>query len=205
MPGTIIYDDMNNSSNLGAANLSTLGFWQGAGYINGNSYAATSIGHLLTTYGTATAVTTGTLYFYPFYCNNLQAFTKIAVLVFSGTVNYNLGIYNSSNSQPTGDPIPGSTSGSVGTAFTFATPITLQANTLYWLAVTADSSANTVVTLPAQTTLPNTCGSATRSSAAANQIIGWTQSFVYNTTLPTVGSLTARTEASVLHLLFLQV
>jgi hypothetical protein len=187
------------------------------GYISGNWYAATGIGHTLGLNGTATALTTGTIYFYPFYCSETTTFTKIGMRVVTGSAatNVNMGIYANSLGKPTGNPLANTTSGSVSTAssgatvsYTFGGTVTLTGGTWYWLAATNSSSTPTFDTCaPGQSggTSANTGLGEASFTLGSNKIIGYTQAFVYNTTLPTVGSLTGRTEASTLHVIKLQV
>ncbi len=214
--GTLVID-RNQSPVSQYSQMDYTNFCLGPGYITGNFYMASGIGHMMTATGTAAALTTGTQYFYPFFCMQTQAFSAIAMWVVAGSVatNINMGIYASSGGQPTGNPLPKSTSGSVATtssgaavSFTFSSTITLTGNTWYWLSATESSSTPTFTVMGAGNA-GNDCSVNGLGEAAIGgadqQITGWTQAFVYGTTLPVVGSLTSITAASVLHGIFLKV
>ncbi len=189
-------------------------FCYGPGYITSNYYAATGIGHIRGTNSINGAFVVSTLYYYPFFCMQTKAFSKIAMYSVVGAGNVVMGIYANGVGIPTGNPLPNSNSGSIASTsstmstFTFSSPITLTGNTWYWLAVTASSASclpASAVVLGGSDEMTNGLGEATLN-ASNNQIMGYTQSFAFSTTLPTAGSLTAITAATNhLNLVWLQV
>lgn len=143
---------------------------------------------------------TGTIYYVPFFVGKSTTFTDIGNLI--GTTaagNSNLCLYNDSGAgKPTGNPIANSTSGSLANtistfnSFTFSSPITLTAG-LYWAAFTLSGTSTVYGNAAAMGRSTGLGLNGTPSAALiATPVIGWSESFVYNTTMPTVGgSLTA--------------
>lgn len=176
----------------------------GMGYVSGTYYAATGIGHVVSN-TTTTGQATGTLYFYPFYCHSKATFTTISMRTVTGVAggNLNMGIYNNdySTNKPTGNPITNSTSGSLSIAsgntvisHTFSSAITLTPG-IYWLAF---STSNSTASFTGNNSLTNGYEAGphglgfTTWAASITPVVGYTQSFVYSATLPTVGTLTER-------------
>lgn len=148
-------------------------------------------------------ISTGTLYFHPFFVSKTSVYKAIGVFVnTTGGGNVVLGLYNDNgNSAPTGSPIANSNSGALNTSaggtfsFTFGATISLSAG-IYWCAFTCD--ADTLIfgpTVPTPNTELSGRGLGLSGTPSAANIVkpqaGWSQSFAYNTTLPSVGSLTA--------------
>lgn len=163
---------------------------------------------------TSTALTTGTLFYYPFFCFTTTTFKAISVRVVTGVAasNINMGVYNSLNGQPTGSPITGTMSGSTASTasnttltFTFANPIVLTAGNLYYVALTGSSSTIATLAVSYNATGSFTGLGVSTIAATSTQNIGWSQAFVYNTTLPTAASLTALTTLSTFRIIYLQV
>ena len=144
---------------------------------------------------------TGTLYFVPFYLTTSTIFTQIGTLIGATAAgNTVLGIYNDSgNSKPTGSPITNSNSTSISnsantlSSYTFSGAITLSAG-VYWLAFSVSATNSIYGTTGGGYEIGGRgLGySATPSTATlpAPQA-GWSQTFTYSATLPSVGSLTA--------------
>lgn len=168
------------------------------GAISGNWYASGSFLGGVGASSVATSISTGTIYYVPFYVTKTTVYTDIGLFVTTTAAgNTNMCIYNDSgNSKPTGSPITNSTSGSkanvasTATTHTFSSAITLTPG-LYWLAFTV-SAANTIsgtsssgyerggMGLGLGVTL--TGGALTNTWQA-----GWNESFTYSATMPTVG------------------
>lgn len=184
----------------------------GPGYKSNNYFAATNIGHRFQTTATAAAITTGILYLLPFHCLNTQLFQSIVGWCVAGSAatNINMGIYNNLNGAPTGDPLTGSTSGSIATtssgaavSFTFASPIQLTGGTSYWLGVSESSSTPTFLTMAASTGQGDGLGEV-NLNATNNITAGYTMVFSYSTTLPTISGLTPFTTSAAQPLFFLR-
>lgn len=158
---------------------------------------STGMGYYINS-STAVALTTGTLFYFPLYVSSDCLCDLIHIRTSVGSAgNINMGIYNSSQGQPTGSPLTGSTSGSLSTAasttnlrFTFTNPIALKAGNLYWLAATTDTSTPTFVSCSVTFAAFHTSIGQSVVSGTNNTIYSWTQAFVYSTTLPAAASLT---------------
>ena len=186
--GSITIAGASGSSGLGIGGIS--GNW----YASGSTFGGTS-----TPRTGANSISTGTLYFVPFFNSASTTYTDIGRLTGSTAAgNSILGIYNDSgNMAPTGSPISNSNSTaltnttSTFNAYTFSSPITLGVG-VFWLAFTVSNT--TIYVCPQSTGYEiggrgmGISGSITSSSITAGQA-GWSQSFVYSTTLPSVGSL----------------
>jgi len=212
--GSLLTTNDTNNAQLGWSQFGSLV----PAYVSGNFYPATGLGHALGTTGTV-SLTTGTLYFFPFYCNSYSAWTSINMYVTTGQASSHvvLGIYADTGSyggssgtitgKPTGSPISNSgaisTSGSNALA-TYSTVPQLQANTRYWLAATTDNSSIVFAALAAGASVTNGLGEAS-FTGTNSQIYGYTQAFVYGTTLPAVASLSNYTAGSALPLICLKV
>lgn len=142
---------------------------------------------------------TGTLYFHPFFLTKTTTFTNIGILVGSTTAAGTsvLGLYyDNGNSAPFGDPIANSNSTSLTnttstfSSYTFGTAITLNAG-LYWTAHSTSGTTNFVGT----SSEVGGRGLGVNATPTATNILtpvcGWSQSFVYSATLPSVGSLSS--------------
>lgn len=172
------------------------------GSISGNWYPSGSIWGGTGNSVVAAGNLTGTLYFVPIFVSKTTVYTDIGLLTSVGAGTTVFGIYNDSgNGAPTGNPIANSNSTSVSNVggtlskYTFSSPISLTPAT-YWLAYSV-STTNTIYTCPAggYDMGGRGLGIGTSLTAAALAIprSGWSQSFTYNATLPSVGSLTAVT------------
>lgn len=202
-------NDYNDLDNLPGASAATD---TSPGYVSNNYYMASGIGHASAAYANE-VFTTGTLYFYPFYVGKTASFKTINVRTVTGSAgNVVLGLYANSNGKPTGSPLENS--GSISTAssganltYTFPSPRSLTGGTWYWVAVSTSSSTPTFVSIGPGSLgyvyTQNFLGSSS-ITGSDNSIIGYTQSFVYSATLPTVGSLSERTNGSELHCVWLQ-
>jgi hypothetical protein len=155
-----------------------------------------------------TAIATGTLYFIPFLVQKTTTFKAIGIWLVTGVAlaNINLGLYasNSTNTQPTGSPLANTTSGSIAAtgsavalSFTFGATKQLTPG-LYWLAVTSSGAVTlqSFDTVAGFFNLTPTFGFTALAAVPANSY-GWTQTFVYNTTLPAVGVLTSNSSPAI--------
>lgn len=173
------------------------------GSISTNWYPSGSIYGGMANNSNFTSTLTGTLYFNPIYISKTTTFTNIATGIQSGNVGTTvLGLYNDSgNGKPTGSPIANSNSGSLSNAtgtvvnFTFGSPITLTPG-VYWCALS--TSATCIYYGPTNSSQyqigARGLGISTTPTSANAFIIpqaGWSQTFVYNATLPSVGTLAA--------------
>ncbi len=176
----------NASPNMASGSIST--YW----YVSGSVFGGLSS---ITSRSTAT----GTIYYMPFYVCRTTTYTAIGIYIAATAAgNSNMCIYaDSGNSAPTGSPLAGSTSGSVAnatntaTTFTFSSPITLDTG-LHWLAVTV-SGTNTIegnATSSGRGGIGLGIGTTITTTTLATPTAGWKETFVYSTTMPTVGSLT---------------
>lgn len=148
------------------------------------------------------AHSTGNIYYKPYFITKTTTFTDIGIATSAtATGNVNLAIYNDGgNMKPTGNPIANSTSGSIAasaTAFltyTFSSAITLTPG-IYWVAYTTSGTCNFYAP-NTNTTKAAYMGSGTISPAATSidteLQVGWSESFTYNTTMPTVGGSLTR-------------
>jgi len=152
-------------------------------------------------------VDTGTIYYIPFYVTKTNTYTAIGILVGTSVAgSTNMAIYNSdsSNTVPTGNPIAGSTSGSITNvtatlaSFTFASPIELQPG-MYWLAYTLSTGSCQYINMGADASRLSLIGVDTTvtTTTCANYVVGWKHSFTYSTTMPTVSTLTKLLKSSV--------
>lgn len=168
------------------------------GYVSGNYYNNLFRGYGAGGNATARNISTGTIYYTPFFVERAATFTLIGAAVGTSSVNLNLALYNDSGAmKPTGAPISGTTSGSIActinlfVSYTFASPVTLSAG-VYWIGATSSAT----LSLPGPTgggwevgisrylgrsTTPDT------SPIDAELQAGWSEAFTYNTTMPTVG------------------
>ncbi len=167
--------------------------WYLGGGVYSGSVSGTPLAHL---------TSTGTIYYTPFYVPRITTYTDIGIMIgATASTNINMCIYNDSgNGKPTGSPITYSTTGSkatvanTATTHTFSTAITLTPG-LYWLASTV--SANTTISGYPSKEMGGFglgIGASITVTTLANSICGWSESFTYSVTMPTVGaSLTAST------------
>ena len=138
-----------------------------------------------------------TLAFYPFFCLSTTTFSKLAVQCYTAQASSTvvLGVYAAgSNNQPTGAPLYNS--GALSTATTgeksYSTSISLTGNTLYYLAITCNSSSTSSALYAYDVEYTQAIpGVSTFATLASGATVGYYQSFSYSTTLPSVGSLTA--------------
>lgn len=167
--------------------------------ISSNWYAAGFFAYAVPSAVALQTISTGILYFYPFFVTTSTTYKAIGVgngASSAGTTV--LGIYNDSGSaQPTGNPINNSNStditnnSSATSQYTFSSPITLSVG-LYWLAFSVSANTDMVTKLNTYSAGGTGLGCvAIRSDGSGYQQLGWSQSFTYNTTLPSVGSLSA--------------
>lgn len=173
------------------------------GSISGDWYPGSSIWGGVSVSGANPSLATGTLWFVPFFVSKTTVYTQIGVLIYTTAAGTSvMGVYNDSgNGAPTGSPIANSNSTSISNSantastYTFSSPISLTPGT-YWTAISV-SATNT-------TFGPGSGGvdiggrglgiqaTPTTTNISAPQC-GWSQTFSYSATLPSVGSLTATT------------
>jgi hypothetical protein len=152
------------------------------------------------------AAVTGTLFFIPIGWPQSRTLTQIGTYVTTAAAatNINMGLYasNAANTQPTGNPIANTTSGSISSATTGSKTFSINGGSgisltagLYWMAFTCSSSAvgMSIYQTPTNGLQPSYVFGMPALAAGFPLINGWNQAFVYNATLPAVGALTAET------------
>ncbi len=163
-----------------------------------------NITHAGNGYGLSLAPTTNTLYYFPFYCPHDMSVASISVrsgITASAPINVNMGIYENKQGVPIGDPIANTTTGTITLSatstvysYTYGAPPSLSGGKFYWVAIVANGNTVTFTGLTAATNYTATnagLGCPAASIAGSTRALcGYTQSFTYGTTLPTVGSLT---------------
>lgn len=180
----------------------------GVPYLSGMWYASTDIWHRPGISGVANAA--NSIRYHPFYCKSTAYFSGIAMWVTTGVAatNVNLGVYNHNpiTKKPTGNPIPGTTSGSLSTAtssslasFSFTSPILLIGGQIYWCAMVGDGAPSLLSISIC------TAGIGGETGAVSSIYNAYSESFTYSTTLPTVGAAVAVSAATALaYSIFLQ-
>ena len=169
--------------------------------ISGNWYVCGTIDYGLNSISSSTSITTGTLYFMPFFVTSSITYKAIGLGIISKAAGTTvMGIYNDNGSfAPTGSPITNSNSTSISnvtttaSTYTFISTITLNAG-IYWLAFSV-SATNDVASKINGNEIGGT-GMGSTSIPVNGAVVGtvqygWTQSFSYSATLPSVGSLSA--------------
>lgn len=173
------------------------------GTISNNWYAAGTIFGSVGAANNTISVSTGTLYYVPIFISKSSTYIKIGLLIgatSSGTTV--MGLYNDSgNGKPTGSPIANSNSTSVSNSansfisFTFGSPITLAAGT-YWCAFSTSATNDIVATSWGSGYCAGGRGLGFSGTLIAGSSSdpqwGWSQTFSYSATLPSVGTLAAQ-------------
>lgn len=196
---TTIYDDTNGYE-LNAVNLSSLGgAFPMSQPISGNYYNGPYLLGGMGGSSTTRSIATGTLYYQPIIIHRTWTFTKVGIIS-AATVagNVNLGVFASNaNSRPVGSALV--QSGSVAMAinsfisYTFPSPLLMPAG-LYFIGLTF-SGANLIYGPTGggyEAGIARGMGLASAPTTTATDTLmqaGWSQSFTYSATLPSVGTL----------------
>ena len=164
-----------------------------------NWYTAGAVFSGMGASATTRPITLNTLYLRPFLVTKSTTYTAIGVLIGGVAAgSSNMCIYNDNGSSaPTGSPVANSTSGSMTnvaytfSSYTFSSAITLNPG-LYWIAI----ASSAITSIYCNADLYFECGGTglgSRTPSSSNISLpsaGYSQSFTYSTTMPTIATVT---------------
>lgn len=179
------------------------------GYLSDNWYSVSGLNYLRSA-GTSVSITNDRLYFVPFYCFRDVTMTDIGLYITSGATSglINAGLYaSSSDGKPTGSALTNSTTGSIDVSTsgyksaTFSSAQSLTGGNVYWVGFVGDASVGSP-NISGYLTVGATAGTShlgipdPTGASAVSPTAGYYQAFTYDTTLPSVGALTAFTSVA---------